>query len=66
MKYLDLKQCLSITDEVCASYKINIEEVEFSLINFQRGVNAPLEQKARITFDFSGNEISVEVTPKKE
>ena len=65
MKYSKLCKCLEIIDETCALSKIKVDDGEFSLLNFQRALNAPLEQKARIVFDMADYEIALEVTPKR-
>ena len=64
MKYEDLQKCLRIIEENCRLGGMRVADGDFSILNFQRGVNAAPEQKVRMVLDFVDCEMAIEVVPK--
>lgn len=65
MNIKELKHCLDFTENFCASDGLNINDAKVSIMNFQKGANAPLEQKLRVEVNsFSDIDFAIEVAPK--
>ena len=65
MKYSDLQYCIKTIEDNCRLSGMRVADGDFSLLNFQRGANAPLEQKVRVVLDFDDCEMAIEVVPKR-
>ena len=65
MKYGNLQKCIKIIEDNCRLSGMRVADGDFSLLNFQRGANAPLEQKLRVVLDFDDCEMAIEVVPKR-
>ena len=65
MKYGDLQKCIKIIEENCRLGGMKVADGDFSILNFQRGANAPVEQKVRVVFDFADCEMAIEVMAKE-
>ena len=65
MNYNELVQCCSVAEDFFAALKITKSDTAVSLVHFQRGVNAPLEKKLRLTTYYHNTDIAFEVVPKR-
>lgn len=65
MNYNDLIHCLSLSEDFISAFKTEKSKVDVSIINYQKGVNAPLEQKLRLTTSCHNTDIAFEVMPKR-
>ena len=65
MNYNELVKCCSVAEDFFAALKIKKSDTEVSLVHFQRGANAPLEQKLRLTTSYHNTDIAFEVVPKR-
>lgn len=65
MKYNCLQACMLIAEEICRRNEYSIENANVSLLNFQKTVNAPVEQKVRVEInDYVDFDIVLEFIPK--
>lgn len=65
MKFNCLQACMLLSEEICHRNGYLTENANVSLLNFQKAVNAPIEQKIRVEINaYSDFDVAFEIIPK--
>lgn len=65
MKFNCLQACMLLAEEICRRNGYKIENADISMVNFQKAVNAPVEQKIRVEINtYSDFDVVLEIIPK--
>jgi hypothetical protein len=65
VKFSVLRSCINILEERSVLCGLPIFESNVSLLKYQRGANAPLEEKVRVEFDVEDYDFVMEILPKR-
>ena len=64
MKYNNLQKCIVIAENICSLSGHRIADANVSIVSFQKGANAKMEQRLCFTLEYDDADISIEITPK--